>query len=244
MKSNDTSWISMTPTGSQSPNLESPLDEQTKLLVNMVFARFKASYGHRFDSSYGDRSSLDIARREWGYCLRGYSESQLALALHKCKLTYAWPPSIAEFIALLQGSPEENGLPTMEAAYRQACSCRIDPLSFSWSHPIVYHVAHHIGFWRLKQSSETELRPVFERTYKEFVGRFLQGESFIIPQQTRLADKSSATTSHQIAELAEQLDMDPSHFYYMTLQERSPVRARFRKNIVENFPELQDKIPE
>jgi hypothetical protein len=234
MKSDEKSWISTTPTGDQPA-----LDERTKILVNMVFARFKASYGHRFESTYGDSQSLDIAKREWGFCLQGYTEAQLAKALHEAKLKFAWPPSIAEFVDLLKPNPKELGLPSTREAYQEACRCRIDPREFNWSHPAVYHAARATEFWRLKTGSEQEVWPLFEKHYQAMVQRVMDGESFAIPDQLQLEDKTDLTRMQTIQQLADQYQIEPSYLYYMQKPEGSSVRALLRDQALKQLNVLQ-----
>lgn len=238
MKSDEKSWISTTQTGEPTG-----LDDTTKRLVNMVFARFKAIYGHRFESTYGDKMSLDIARREWGYCLIGYSEQQLAKALHTCKLTFAWPPAIAEFVALLLPSAAEIGVPTASVAYHEACQCRQDPRTFPWSHAIVYHAARDTGFWRLQHGSEKNIWPTFEHCYKSLMQRLSTGETLSVPDQILLEDKQSVTQAHTIQELADRLDIDAGELYFLTLPSGSPIRERLRQKVVNAHPKLVDNIP-
>lgn len=238
MKSDEISWISTTQTGEPTG-----LSDDTKRLVNMVFARFKAIYGHRFESTYGDKLSLDIARREWGYCLQGYTEQQLAKALHTCKLTFAWPPAIAEFITMLLPSPAEMGVPTAAAAYQQACQCRQDPRTFAWSHPIVYHAARETGFWRLQHGSEKNVWPAFEMSYRALMQRIAAGETLSIPDQILLEDKQSLSQSQRIQELSDQLNIDAGEFYYLTQPANSPLRQRLRQKLVAQHPELESNFP-
>ena len=228
MKSDEKSWISTTPTG----NPNQGLDEQTKILVNMVFARLRASYGHRFDSTFGDGESLNIAKREWGFCLKDYSEAQLAKALHAAKLKYAWPPAISEFLQLMQANPEDLGLPSAREAYLEACSCRIDPRRFPWRHAIVYEAARLTEFWRLKTGSEKDSWPLFEKHYQALVQRVLNGEEFTIPDAISLEDNSSVTVALDIQHLAEQNGIDPSLLYYMQKPQHSPIRKQLRQRAI------------
>ncbi|WP_052830538.1 replication protein P [Gynuella sunshinyii] len=234
MKSDEKSWISTTPTGNQPQGL----DEQTKILVNMVFARLRASYGHRFDSTFGDGDSLNIAKREWGFCLQGYSEAQLASALHAAKLKYAWPPAISEFLELMQTNPEDLGLPSARDAYQEACSCRIDPRRFPWRHAIVYEAAKRTEFWRLKTAPEKESWPLFEKNYKELVKKVLDGEDFTVPDSIRLEDNSSVTVALDIEQLAEQNGIDSSLLYYMQKPKHSPIRQQLRQRALKKLSEL------
>lgn len=239
MKSDENSWISATPTGDSTK-----LDENTKLLVNMVFTRFKSIYGHKFESTYGDSASLDLARREWAYCIQGYSEPQLARALHESKLKYAWPPAIAEFVALLRPSPEELGLPSTLQAYHEACRCRQDPRTFAWTHPIIFHATQAVSLWRIQHSSEKDVWPLFEKEYNSLLDRMYKGEQFTIPDLPEIEDKSTVTQAITIQELAEKFELDASAFYYMALIKGSPVRNQFRNKLLKKHPELEGNIPE
>jgi len=239
MKSDEKSWISTTQTGESQP-----LDDHTKLMVNMVFARFKAAYGHRFESTYGDGSSLNIAKREWGYCIQGYSEAQLAKALHTCKLKHPWPPAISEFIILLKPDPQELGLPSTRQAYVESCKCRQDPKTFPWSHDIIYHAVCNTGLWRIKSSPEKDVFPVFEAEYDALLKRFVDGETFSIPDKLEIEDKTTLTELVNAQVLAEKFDLDASEFYFMTLTKGSETRQRFRAALIKKHPEVESELPD
>jgi len=238
MKSDEKSWISTTQTGESQP-----LDDHTKLMVNMVFARFKAAYGHRFESTYGDGSSLNIAKREWGYCIKGYSESQLAKALHACKLKHPWPPAISEFVILLKPDPQELGLPSTRLAYTEACRCRQDPKTFPWSHAIIYHAVCNTGLWKIQNSQEKDVLPVFESEYHHLLKRFMDGEAFSIPDRIEIEDQSATTQLLDAQQLADKFNLDVSEFYYLTLTKGSETRQRFRSALIHKHPEVENELP-
>ena len=97
------SWTSATPTGNRAEGEADtgPLPLETKALVNMLFARFMAIYGHKFKSCFETQDEIRIAKREWALSLRGYGERELVSAIDHCKEQLAWMPTISEFLKIL-----------------------------------------------------------------------------------------------------------------------------------------------
>lgn len=78
-------------------------EQQTRILVNMLFARFKAIYTHKFASAYSTSDEVKLAKREWAIALKGFQEPLLAYAVERTKEVHAWPPTISEFLKLKIG---------------------------------------------------------------------------------------------------------------------------------------------
>ncbi len=94
------SWTSKTPTGSDAQDSSAQPERirmDTKTLVNMIFARFMAIYGHKFKSCFETQDEIRIAKREWALSIAGISESVLVRAVDQCKGSLAWMPTISEF---------------------------------------------------------------------------------------------------------------------------------------------------
>ncbi len=222
------SMISTIQAGNHQPENNALSDDQ-KILINMIFTRFKAIYGNRFESTFGDENQVRLTKREWGYSLQDITEDRLALALHKCKEKHSWPPSIAEFIQLLKPAPEEFGLPDTRKAYLEACSIRHNPREANWSHPAVYFASRDTGFYLLQSGTEKEVWPRFEKYYGNYCERVFNGEQLAIPQTVAIPDNSATTTATTANELAAQYGVDASVFYYLTKTPGSEIRKRLRE---------------
>ena len=239
MKLDEHSVISTIQAGSnpEAPEPSENIDERTAVLVNMVFSRFKAIFGTRFESTFGTKDAIEIAKREWALCLIGVSEGLLAQALHRCKTEFSWPPSIAEFLKLLKPDTVQFGLPDTRAAFLQAVSCRVDPKEFNWSHPAVYYAAKATEFFRLKTASEAEIWPVFEKHYGAICERVIAGEQLDIPSPIALEDKSDVTRAIDIQSLADSLGLDTGFLYYLSKPKGTTMRKSLRAMAIKQLNE-------
>lgn len=123
-------------------------------------------YGHRWTASFGVSADQGHA---WAAALGGLTGQQIAhglAALVACD--EKWPPSAPEFRALCENrKPEAFGLPTEDAAYREAvgnahpCMAGIT----KWSHDAVYHAATETGFYNLNTLRAADSRKLFARNY-------------------------------------------------------------------------------
>lgn len=163
----------------------------------MVFARLRAIYGSKFEQTFGNSEEAMIrTKREWALALAPFEPPAVEKALEHCKRNLAWPPSIAEFLKLLEIS---SGLPSARSAYEEACKCRNEPASFRWSHPVIYHTASEVGFWRLQTETEFRTWPDFDAAWQRNMSRYRAGESFSIPEPApALPDNRSLSAYEQI----------------------------------------------
>ncbi|MFC6669407.1 hypothetical protein [Marinobacterium aestuariivivens] len=119
------SWTSATPTGdagqADARQQANALPVETKALVNMLFARFMAIYGHKFKSCFETQDEIRIAKREWALSLRGYGEAELVAAIDHCKEQLAWMPTISEFLKILQEQGDRRMPGCCAPTRRPAC---------------------------------------------------------------------------------------------------------------------------
>lgn len=174
---------------SQGANQEA--EQKTRVLVNMLFARFKAIYTHKFASAYSTTEEVKLAKREWAVALKGFQEPLLAYAVERTKETYAWPPTISEFLKLINTAYKAYGLKDPRSAYLEACACRIDPLVFKWSHAAIFFAGSQTGWYKLKTEEERSSWPLFETNYLKLVDRVIAGERLVVPAVVMIEDKQS-----------------------------------------------------
>ena len=227
------SVTSTTPTGK--------IDHNVKILINMVFARFQAIYGNRFDQMFADDEILMRAKREWALSLRDLTEKQILQAIEVSKQQCTWPPSIAEFLQFSKASPQSLGLPSTKQAYHEAVSCRQDPAEFDWQHPIVYWAAHRTGFQTLKIETEKKSFALFEKHYLELVEQVQRGANFDLPQQRFITQQTSNSTL-AIEATAKELGLDAKLAWKLLIYMEKPLgsaaRQAYRKNAVQKAAEL------
>ena len=208
-------------------------EQQTRVLVNMLFARFKAIYTHKFASAYSNPDEVKLAKREWAIALKGFQEPLLAYAVERTKEVYAWPPTISEFLKLISTAYKAYGLPDPRSAYLEACACRVDPLTYKWSHPAVFFAGSKAGWYKLKSDEERVSWPLFEQAYVAIVDRVIAGERLIIPKIIMIEDKLTLGVPDLTSQIAKALSLEEEEvatlLYYTQKTHGSGVRQRYRE---------------
>lgn len=249
------SWISRTPTGEiiEVGSVEEPkpsgvkISVETKQLVNALFARFMAIYGHKFKSTFESEDEIRIAKREWALSVASYSESELVQAVNFCKENFAWAPSISEFLNVLRKFTTDLGVPDVRSAYLEASMHASQPLKHNWSHPIVYWSGRAVGWFELRNLTEEETFKPFEYQYQLNVRRVRDGESLEIPNPIALEQKSELTQATTMLSFAKEHNLDESVacklLYYMTLPANSRTRARQYRQAQQEADALGVSLP-
>lgn len=221
------------------------VDHNTKVLINMIFARFHHIYTHRFESAYGDETTLNQAKREWAMSLAGITEVQLEFALERCKREHAWPPTIAEFLKLLQPTPESIGLPSLEQAYLEACVNSHHPHSHHWSHICVQLAAQQVSYHALRSEAERNTKPVFKLAYEKLCQRLFNGETIELPRAKSQPEPNFQEEQDFVEALiskgVSRVDAQ-ALAYYLEKPPGSIVRERYRKKTIETLSGLQVDI--
>ena len=199
-------------------------------MVNMVFARFMAIYGHKFKSAFETEQEILIAKREWAISIRYYGEAELVAAVNRCKETLAWMPTISDFLAILNEVGGDFGLPSPHSAYQEASRYAEHPLKHRWSHTAVYLAGRETGWFELRSDKESTVFPRFRYHYDLISRRVRAGEHFDQPHPAGIEQKSEVTHATTMLEFAKTYDIDESEackvLYYLTLPKGSKVRER------------------
>jgi hypothetical protein len=205
---------------------------ETKALVNMLFARFMAIYGHKFKSCFETQDEIRIAKREWALSLRGYGERELVSAIDHCKEQLAWMPTISEFLKILHEQEGNFGLPGVLRAYEEACMHADRPTRHPWSHPAVYQAGRATGWFRLRCEEQRRVLPDFRYNYEVMSRRVREGEDLSVPVAVGLPDGRSNTLVAFIQHWGEEQALAPevaaSLLYYLTKPKGSRVRDLYR----------------
>jgi hypothetical protein len=211
-------------------------------MVNMIFARFMAIYGHRFKSCFETQEEIVIAKREWALSIDSYTEAQLVKAVDRCKETLAWMPTISEFLSILEDLGAGDGVPAVRAAYLEACQQAHRPSQHAWSHPTVYHAGKETGWFMLKSEEEKDTWPLFRYHFNAVARRFRNGESLDIPSPKGITDNRDATLFEFIQSWSKTQPVSEeqasSLLYYLTKPEGTRARALFRQKAEEEVARL------
>ena len=160
-----------------------------------LWRRMSRIYGHRWTSAFGAKDDST-----WLRGLRDMTPAQVGHGLSRCATHRAdgWPPTLPEFRALCTPTAEDLGLPTPDAAYREAALADRD---HRWSHPAVFAAAQAVGLFELRTLPEAKSRPLFERAYEIVTCRILAGEQFDAPVP-RALEKLPVSARSDVAEAA------------------------------------------
>lgn len=227
-----------------------PISVETKALVNMIFARFMAIYGHKFKSCFETQDEIRIAKREWALSIVAFSESQLVTAVDRCKETLAWMPTISEFLKILETIGAGDGVPSVRQAYMEACRYASQPTQHAWSHPVVYHAGRETEWFRLRSEEERVVYPVFSYHYEMVARRFREGEVLDQPHAQGITDNRDATLYAFIKQWSQSQSVSEekasSLLYYLTKPEGSRARASYKKKAEQKIQDegLDVTLPE
>ena len=212
-------------------------EQRTRVLVNMLFARFKAIYTHKFASAYSTTEEVKLAKREWAIALKGFQEPLLAYAVERTKERFAWPPTISEFLSVIHTAYRAYGLLEPRQAHMEACQCTHEPRKMNWSHPAVYFAGSQTGWFRLRTEEERTTWPLFEKHYIAMVDKVINGEALHVPDVVLIEDKSAPDLKKILQDIAQQLEVNEAqiapHLYYMYKTAGTSIRAQYRERATE-----------
>lgn len=139
---------------------------------------------------------MEIGKREWQGALEKVKLDRVAEAINRCKCDYPWPPSLPEFFKLCT----EGDFPSVHEAYKEACIAAYPNREHNWTHPAIFHTAHHVGLRALLEKPESQTRKLFEHAYEITCRRIREGESLILPIPKCISQKDPVKSSKEVAE--------------------------------------------
>lgn len=77
-------------------------------LIETLFSKFAAFYGHLWRSQFKNEGFLEFAKKEWQEGLSGFSELVLNKAIMQCRESYELPPSLPQMIACCRAIKKRN----------------------------------------------------------------------------------------------------------------------------------------
>ena len=111
--------------------------------VARLWERMRKIYGSTWDRQFGSKDD-----GTWLRALQGLTGEQLGLGIARCASSgKEFPPTLPLFRSLCTINPGDLGLPSVEAAYREACAnSHRHRDDHAWSHAAVWHAARAVGF--------------------------------------------------------------------------------------------------
>ena len=155
------------------------IDQATVEVVNRLFNELRAIFP-AWRQAWPNDGALAAAKRSWikGFTSAGINRlEQIRYGIDRCRESGAdFAPSVGKFIQWCRPTPELLGLPSANAAYREACRIAHPAADRTGIHPAVYHAACETGFFELASLPEEKSRRLFERAYELTVQMVLNGQ--------------------------------------------------------------------
>ncbi|MGP6426334.1 replication protein P [Pseudomonas pharyngis] len=155
-------------------------DPGTVQVINSLFRELMAIFP-AWKQAWPDNDATNAAKATWTKAFMAEKITtieQIRFGIEQCrKLGSDFAPSVGKFINLCQPTPEMLGLPSLEAAFREACR-NVHPSmagQANWSHDAIWHTAKESGFESLNRLETSLARKLFERNYVITVRRLIDG---------------------------------------------------------------------
>jgi hypothetical protein len=160
--------------------VQAELNRETAVVINGLFRQLRAIFP-AWKQAWPDMPAYKAAKKEWlqafleaGLC----SLDQLQFGLMGARQSGRdFIPAPGVFIAWCTPTAEMLGLPTLEAAHREACRNAHPCMAGrgKWSHDAVWHTAKECGFENLNKLQVPLSLKLFERNYAITVRRLVEG---------------------------------------------------------------------
>lgn len=174
----------------QSPPAQQSAREQKRYNVRgeyltameILWRRMTELYGHRWTSGFGDAPTDG-----WTLAVGALPPEMIRAGLERMVRQGKhndWPPTALEFRALCLPCSEDLGLPSEDAAYRQAVDW--SRLSAADRHPAVLATLRQLDTWAWRRLDEQTARKQFAAAWQKIVDRVrAEGEGWLpeVPQQ-------------------------------------------------------------
>ena len=163
--------------------------------INQAFAEFELAYHNQFHKAFAADGSLALAKKYWLQSLQEFPAEVIRRAARHVVQTQEFLPTLAAMIAACDNAPALFGLPTVEAAYREACLAPEPKAAQRWSHPAVYFAGRETGWFLLHSEPQSVAFPQFDYHYTQCCRRVLRGEKLDVPIAPALPAQAAAPLS-------------------------------------------------
>ncbi len=150
-------------------------------VINQLFAELQLAYHNQFHKAFAAEGSLNLAKKYWLQSLAEFPPEVIRRATRLVVQNQEYLPTLAAMIAACDNGPALFGLPTTEAAYREACLAPEPKASQQWSHTAVYYAGIATGWATLAGEPQSVALPQFDYHYAQLCRRVLRGETLDVP---------------------------------------------------------------
>jgi hypothetical protein len=171
---------------------------ETAEVVNGLFRRLRGIFP-AWRQAWPSTEALAAAKEEWikEFAAEGIRTiEQIEFGIEKCrKLKKPFAPSVGEFIAMCQPTPEDFGMPAPAAAW-------VEALLGVYSHEGVKIAAVATGLFDLRSAQQNDkgLQARFDRAYEIVLRRAKEGQ----PLDGKIATGIGHDSQKSLAELADE----------------------------------------
>lgn len=161
-------------------DVQAELNRETAVVINGLFRQLRAIFP-AWKQAWPDMPAYKAAKKEW---LQAFLEAglrsldQLQFGLMGARQSGRdFIPAPGVFIGWCTPTAEMLGLPTLQAAHREACRNAHPCMAgrAKWSHDAVWHTAKECGFESLNKLETSLSLKLFERNYAITVRRLIEG---------------------------------------------------------------------
>jgi hypothetical protein len=149
--------------------------------INQLFAELLLAYHNQYHKAFAAAGSEALAKKYWLSALAEFSPEVIRRATRLVVQNNQFLPSLATMVATCENGQALFGLPTAEAAYREACLAPEPKHLHQWSHAAVYFAAQATGWFALANEVQSAVLPLFEYNYAQCCRRVLHGELLELP---------------------------------------------------------------
>jgi hypothetical protein len=144
-----------------------PLDRK---LIDLLFIRFEAIYGHLWTSRHTDAKAWQITKDEWRYGLANIDLECIRRCLDDLRTNGdQFPPTLPAFVKMCLS---KSGIPSEYEAYQMAIRRKFD-------HPLAESCYKKIGSWDFTHDTDKVLRKKFAIIYKEILKEFTLNQKLL-----------------------------------------------------------------
>jgi hypothetical protein len=149
-------------------------------VVNALFKELQAIFP-AWKQAWPDDEALSTAKRSWikAFMVAGINTlEQIRFGVERCRaLGRPFAPSVGEFVAMCQPTPEMLGIPAYDKAFREALENAHPSRASSriWSHPAVRHAALQCEMHNLGDQISEKASKIFDRAYDITIRQLMAG---------------------------------------------------------------------
>ena len=143
--------------------------------ITTLWERLGESFGSSFLNQYGDVGGS--AFQTWTMGLIDLTPAQIEKGFINCLRSESkYAPTLKVFREHCMDIAQ-HGLPSLTAAYEEACKAPSPKDRQKWSHPAVYHAGRLTGWSELHAIATNQMLPRYQYNYEILCKRVIAGEN-------------------------------------------------------------------